>query len=232
MPNFLPAACDATTFSALESRCFGVEIETAHSPDYNEFEGSAFGAKDDCSVTGKEFYSSILNGDSGLEAIETFCEKANAMGYRVNDDCGLHVHVDMRGEDSNGMKAIALAYLLLESAFQALVAQYRIPLWFCKPHRKGTVDRINSVNDWTHFAGCSEKMMWINFSAYNNHKTFENRLHQGTLDANEIIAWVVINVKLVNWASKAGWRKVRNTLLLKSQEEKLEFLEQFQAVSV
>jgi hypothetical protein len=232
MPNFPPAACDATSFDVLDSRCFGVEIETAHSPDYNEFKGSAFGAKDDCSVTGKEFYSSILNGDSGLAAVAEFCDKAGAMGYMVDDQCGLHVHVDMRGETVDSMKAIALAFLLLESAFQAIVAQDRVSSWFCKPHRKGTVDRINGVDDWTRFANSQDRMQWINFSAYNNHTTFENRLHQGTLDANEIIAWVVINVKLVNWASKAGWRKVRNTLLLKSQAEKLEFLEQFQAVSV
>jgi len=232
VPNFLPTACDATTFSALDSRCFGVEIETAHSPDYNEFEGSAFGAKDDCSVTGKEFYSAILNGDSGLAAVAAFCSKANAMGYRVNDQCGLHVHVDMRDETADSMKSIALAYLLLESAFQALVAQYRVPLWFCKPHRKGTVDRINAVDDWKHFACLQDKMQWINFSAYNNHTTFENRLHQGTLDADEIIAWIAINVNLVNWASKVGWRKVRNTLLLKSQAEKLEFLRELQTVPV
>jgi len=232
MPNFRPTSCPATSFDVLDARCFGVEIETAHSPDYNEFEGSAFGAKDDCSVTGKEFYSAILNGDSGLAAVREFCDKANAMGYRVNGDCGLHVHVDMRGEDSNGMKAIALAFLLCECAFQLLVKRARVESWYCKPHRKTTIGQINAVDDWSYFADCSEKMMWINFSAYANHTTFENRLHQGTLDADEIIAWIAINVNLVNWASKVGWRKVRNTLLLKSQAEKLEFLRELQTVPV
>jgi hypothetical protein len=185
MPNFLPAACEATSFDVLENRCFGVEIETAYSPKHVEFEGSAFGAKDDCSITGKEFYSSILNGDSGLAAVLEFCAKAQEKGYMVDHKCGLHVHVDMRNESTESMKAIALAFLLLESAFQALVAQYRVPLWFCKPHRKGTVDRINGVDDWTRFANSQDKMQWINFSAYNNHTTFENRLHQGTLDPND-----------------------------------------------
>jgi hypothetical protein len=232
MTNFRPTTTPATTFNTLESRCFGVEIETSHSPTHYAFKDTAFGAKDDCSVTGKEFYSAILNGDSGLAAVAAFCAKANEMGYRVNNNCGLHVHVDMRNESSEDMKAIALAFLLCEPAFQELVLQERVTSGYCQPHRSDAVDQINNIDSWEDFAYRSRKMMWINFSAYNNHTTFENRLHQGTLDADEIIAWVTINVRLVNWASKAGWRKVRNTLLLKTQAEKLEFLQAFQAVPV
>ena len=50
------------------------------------------------------------------------------------------------------------------------------------------------------------------------------RIHQGTLNADKIINWIEAHVAFIDWASNAGWTKVRNTLLCMTVEEKLHFM--------
>lgn len=58
-----------------------------------------WGAKSDGSIrssrgrVGVEFVSPVLSGADGLRQIKRVCEKFREWDVKVNDSCGLHVHV-------------------------------------------------------------------------------------------------------------------------------------------
>jgi hypothetical protein len=194
-------------------RCYGVEIETDTCNGHSSaLRGSVWGAKNDCSVNGKEFYSSILNGNTGLEAVAKIASVARRNDWTVDDSCGLHVHFDMRDESTDGMKSIALAYLLSADVFSQFVAEERRDNHYCGPNNTD-LGELYAVTDFYSWSGRQGRYYWINFAAYYNHRTFEVRSHQGTCNEKEICNWIRIHAVFMDWASKAGWAKVRNTLL-------------------
>lgn len=194
-------------------RCFGVEIETDTCNGHSSaLRGSVWGAKNDCSVNGKEFFSSILNGNAGLEAVAKIASVARRNDWTVDDSCGLHVHFDMRTENSDGMKSIALAYLLSADVWSQFVAEERRDNHYCGPNNTdiGELYQTDNFYAWT---GRQGRYYWINFAAYHNHRTFEVRSHQGTCNEKEICNWIRSHAIFMDWASNAGWAKVRNMFL-------------------
>lgn len=205
---------DCSDYSKVGSpRCYGVEIETDTCNGHAAaLRGSVWGAKNDCSVNGKEFYSSILSGNAGLEAVAKIANVARRNDWTVDDSCGLHVHFDMREENVDSMKSIALAYLLSADVFSQFVAEERRNNHYCGPNDTdlGELYQIDNFYAWS---GRQGRYYWINFAAYYAHRTFEVRSHQGTCNEKEICNWIRIHAIFMDWASKAGWAKVRNTLL-------------------
>jgi len=205
-------------------RKFGVELETSYCDGYMDLDGdAAWGAKDDCSITGKEFVSDILYGDAGLDAVERLCDFADSNGWEVNSDCGYHAHFDMRDESADSMKAIALAYILTYEVWGDYVDERRIGNRFCKPNRADSTT-IYGITSWRRFADYSDRFEWINFAAYYKHQTFEVRMHEGTLDGQAVCNWVRAHAAFMDWASAAGWAKVRNILLCKDNAAKADFI--------
>lgn len=207
-------------------RKFGVEIETSECPNYDGVRNSGcWGAKTDGSISGKEFYSPILWGDEGLNAIRELCEFADNNGWRVDTHCGLHAHFDMRDEDTDSMKAIALAYLLTSDIWHEFVDYSRRSNRYCHSLSIGCGD-LYGITDWDSFANRNTRFTWINFNAYSVHGTFEVRLHHGSLNDYEICNWIKAHAAFMDWASSAGWTEVRNALLPMNNAEKFEFIAQ------
>jgi hypothetical protein len=205
-------------------RKFGVELETEECSDYMDLEGSlAWGSKDDGSVNGKEFYSDILYGDDGLAAVGELCNFAKKHGWMVDRHCGYHAHFDMRNESVDSMKAIACAYLLTYEVWNKFVESERNSNFYCGKHST-SLDEIYGCNNWHSFCYGIHRYAWINFHAYYSHKTFEVRLHHGTLNGKEVCNWVRAHAVFMDWASSAGWAKVRNTLLSASDAERFDFM--------
>ena len=108
--NVIPAK----TFKRTKTpRCFGLELETSDCEAYRNLRGkTCFGVKEDGSIDGLEFFSPILAGDQGLAEVRKFCRLAKKHHFRVNEDCGYHLHIDMRGTTVTERKRIAYAYRL------------------------------------------------------------------------------------------------------------------------
>jgi hypothetical protein len=205
-------------------RKFGVELETSDCECYGELEGSeAWGAKEDCTVTGKELYSDILYGDAGLAAIAELCDFAKSECWEVDSSCGYHAHFNMREETTDSMKAIALAYLLTYEVWCKFVHRSRVGAYYCAASTS-SIAEIHDITDWSDYTGYLRRYCWINFHAYYVHRTFEIRLHHGTLDKLEICNWVRAHATFMDWASKAGWDKVKSSLLYSNDTEKFELL--------
>lgn len=74
---------------------FGVEIETNDAGDNfdPDEENLNFASVSDGSVSGPEFVSGVLTGDSGVKQIQKVCKLLNERNYTISQSCGIHVHI-------------------------------------------------------------------------------------------------------------------------------------------
>jgi len=197
-PGFRNTAGSEVTGS---NRCYGIELETSYSPKYRTLRNATvFGAKFDGSISGMEFISPILQGDSGLQEIEAFCAHARRLGFNVDGDCGYHVHIDLRDTNSDQRSNIAYAYRLTYEVWASLVNEYRAnDCNYCRAPEYSASDLPVNGYDFDYWAEYSSRYSFINFASYRRHQTFEIRGYQGTLDARKIIAWVKAHVRFVDF---------------------------------
>lgn len=195
------------------ARCFGVELETDGCDGYIDLKGSgAWGAKDDCTVSGKEFFSAILNGDDGLEAIEEWGNLADRNGWDAGSSAGYHLHLDMRNESDDSLYAIAYAYRVTERVWFSFVPRRRHSGTYSCRIRWNASDIDASVREGSSFytfTRGNDRYQWCNITAYNCHSTFEIRLHHGTCDSEEVINWVKAHTRFADWASDLGYEGVK-----------------------
>ena len=193
------------------SRCFGVEIETSSCDDYTYlYNDDAWGAKNDCSISGKEFVSDILSGNDGLAEVARLCNFADRNGWDVDSRCGLHVHFDVSKESDENLKRIAGAYLATYSVWKEFVDSRRLNNIYCEASNS-TFNEIEGWGAFSDFARCQPRYEWVNFAAYSKHKTFEIRLHHGSLDAQEICNWVRAHTVFADWAAKHSLADIKRT---------------------
>jgi hypothetical protein len=192
------------------ARRFGIELETHQCDGYESIrDKSVFGAKDDGSIDGKEFISPPMSGDEGLEHVETFCRLARS--WEVDKCCGFHVHLDMTGETLDALKSIVTAYAATEDVWSLFVAGSRRENSYCArlDHDPSDLLHLCSLAEFGRFASGVSRYMWFNIAAYNGHRTFEIRLHGGTLDVRKITNWVKAHVRFADWASSRSREDIR-----------------------
>ncbi len=230
--NFSPGVFTNTKgFKEIVShRCFGIELETASCAKYAQaLRGSdAWGAKNDCTVTGKEFFSDILSGDGGLDAIRELAAVAVANDWTVDHAAGFHLHLDMRGETEDALWAIAYAYRRTQDVWLSFVETDRHDgeychdiLWNCSD-----LEHSKRIGNYDRMAYDTDRNNWLNLSAYRVYTTIEIRLHHGTVDADDVINWVKAHTRFADWASKLGYEGVRKALNDLSDDELFTFIAQ------
>ena len=190
-------------------RSFGVEVETHSCDNHSDLKDSrSWGCKQDCSICGEEFWSDILKGNAGLEAIDELCEFAAENDWSVNSNCGLHVHLDMRSESQDSLRSIAGAFRMTYEVWSAFVEEDRKRNHYCKASGWSMndlleFDKDNEYNQTiTRLHGSGNRYQWFNIDAYDKYKTFEIRLHEGTLDATRIKNWIRALTTFADWASQ------------------------------
>ncbi len=188
-------------------RCYGVELETSGCPGWGDYSHGGWQAKDDMTVLGMEFYSRILQGNKGLSAVDDLCEYADNHNWAVDSACGFHIHLDMRNESIDGLKAIAFAYHATYGVWKHFACDSRVDGNYNKPleHRVQTYLDCNTIAEWDRFAsGIQRRYQWANWRAYADHKTLEIRLLEGSLDAERIKNWIRAHTVFCDWSSAAG----------------------------
>lgn len=105
--------------------------------------------------------------------------------FKVNDSCGLHVHLDCRHRSKDKVfgRLIKAQILLF-----GLVGQDRLDNTYCK---------------WSNEQDKHDKYRAINYAS--GRDTVEVRLHHATMDANQVVNWVNLLVKLANHKKDKGW---------------------------
>ena len=194
-------------------RKFGVEIETASCSRRRELNGhTKFGCKSDPTVNGAEFDSPILYGDEGLACIGKFLEFADEHNWSADRSCGCHTHYDMRDEPSKKLYRIAYAYRLSYSMWKRCVPRQRREGDYCHSPEYNTRDLVAAFNtrtEFNRFAGNRDRYDYLNISAYRDHQTFENRLLEGTLDAEVICNWITVNCRFIDRVRDLTFRELR-----------------------
>lgn len=160
---------------------------------------------EDRGTIGFELVSPPLRGVEGLEEIRKVCEALQQIGCRVNRSCGLHVHHDASDYTVEAFKNLYAIYIRFEAAIDELVSESR------RGQRNGycgslggetSLERVKNVREmydltWSVFPS---RYVKLNCQSYEVHGTVEFRQHQGTMDGEKIVAWVVFTQMMVERA--------------------------------
>lgn len=209
-----PNPVENPTFNVIGSRRrYGIELESHTDTDHRLLKlrkKSRFGAKSDCTVGGKEFYSPILCGDEGLQEINTLCEVANELGWQVDINCGYHLHLDVQGETVEKLRSIAYAFMCLYDVLRRCVSSNRHNTSYSCQHI--CPNEVENCGDFLYWARRQERYNFLNVSAYFQHGTFENRQHEGTFDRDAVTNWVIMNLQVADAAATYSVSDLKNLL--------------------
>tara|TARA_A100000172_G_scaffold44424_2_gene27357 strand:- start:1979 stop:2773 length:795 start_codon:yes stop_codon:yes gene_type:complete len=195
----------------------GVDVREA---SYSDTDTTAWRLKTDASLSagGLELVTPILNDMDDLQKLKSVIKVLDANG-KINSSCGLHVHTDARNTETKQVKKLIKYIAKYELAMNKLVSASRrgesrwcrdnftslrysdeTPSQFFKRlNTKNTRQLLNIVQ--------GDRYVKWNFKNYTQHGSVENRMHQGSLNADKIEQWVLLNQAIVNCAfDKRGTR--------------------------
>jgi hypothetical protein len=180
------------------------------------------------SSTGYEIVSPPLGAD-GFEQIDKVCGALAAMGFTVNKNCGLHVHVDVRRPaplSLEALKRLAILYVEHEALIDMVLPPSRRANAgrFCASIANVSVAAINRCEDTLQIArvlkheqriGSRRRLSYsrmhaeyhlryvkLNYIGITGRGTVEFRHHSGTVEADKIKNWVLACQRMVELASK------------------------------
>jgi len=209
-----PFDVSVATYQQIGSkRKYGVEIETASCRRHWELFGHTnFGSKGDPTISGREFDSPILYGDEGFKHINDFTDLAAEKDWEVCDRCGCHTHYDMRDESDESLYRIGFAYRLTWPLWKRLVPRARAGGSYCGSPRYRLNDIEAAANGgrvFSDFGRRQDRYDYMNLGAYGCHRTFENRLLEGTLDPDIICNWIAFNCRFIDGVKKLSFEEQR-----------------------
>lgn len=213
---------DNTYLRTGSQRTFGVELETSECPGFKDLRGRThFDDKADGSIDGREFVSTILAGDKGLDAIADFCGRANRMKFKIDSKCGFHLHVGVGDFTIEELKAVAIAYNLTYQAWCALVPNERQRNHYCAKNNwiPARLNRIKSIDQFADFCCETDRYQWFNLNSFYTHGTFEIRLHSATLDGDKVCNWALAHVRFIDAASKMTQAEIETEFSERSVQE-------------
>ena len=186
------------------SRKFGVELETSESPNYSDWaRNTGWGAKEDGSVSGKEFVSPPMYGNDGYASVMDFCNKMDRNGCEVTDSCGFHLHIDLSDTNASQRKSIALAYHYTRMVWESFTDSSRHDTYYA---RRSSSSRHYSSADWDRkkivdgndkpTAHC--RYVWLNWNSFNKFSTVEVRSHEPTCDGRAVCNWIKAHTNFVD----------------------------------
>lgn len=143
-----------------------------------------------------ELTSPKLFGCEGFNEIKKALSTWREIGGAVNSFCGFHVHIDAWNYSRDDIKRLSLVWAKIEPVVYYLVSKSRRNNSYCIWLRKSpeTVSRIvdpfNERIDINRYRA-------LNLDAFNRYKTVEFRIHQGTMNVDKVINWVIFCLKLM-----------------------------------
>lgn len=189
-----------TSFTRNKSKLFvGFELEFIYLGETPQF-GNFGHVKGDSSIkvtstkggTTREFASRIARGDALLDQVTAVCAAMKASMAYANRTCGFHVHIDMRFTNEEKRTAIRNWWLIYEPIFFAMVRQQRRKNSYCVSVKKNG-SRYDTAN----------RYQALNTAAFAKHKSYEFRLHHGTVNRTLIINWIRLLLLFVECAITA-----------------------------
>jgi hypothetical protein len=219
-------------------RTFGVEIETvglsedsalaaiegvvsARRAQYSSRDYSAWSVKGDGSLESPngmaaEIVSPVMTwGDPDHYAqVERVTRALREAGARVNETCGLHVHVGASDLSRTELMGVVKAYTSAQDSIDHNISPDRDsaqwaktwPSWEVPAVRYAEMD-WNAMRDTFITGGYMDRYMTVNLAPFADRGTVEFRQHHGTLNPRSILAWAGLCVSLVKLGSEVEHRE-------------------------
>lgn len=129
----------------------------------------------------------LLPEDNYIEPLIKIMEVIKDMGHTVDQRCGAHVHFDMRNRD---IKTVYENLFKTQKFLRKFLTRNRKRNRFCQVNKAETFDKQFSIGD---------RYYALNVQSYSKHKTLEVRMHQGTLNPKELLPWIQLLLRIVNY---------------------------------
>lgn len=150
----------------------------------------------DCGVEyGGELVSPIMSLDTnGVRQINTVTKALKQAGATVDRFCGLHIHISVKDFNNQQRANIVHFWAWQERVIERFVAKSRINNHYCaRLNPRRVSDTVIALQQGASVSGSNTKMQSLNVLPYETpKKTFEVRLHQGTLSGRKINTWVAL----------------------------------------
>lgn len=199
------------------------------------------------SYGGFEINTSPAQGDAFIEQIDDIGEALARQDARVDNSCGLHVHVDARDFTYQKMKNYAYVWASVENIMFDLIARNRRSSTYCAPLGNKLINHFSDQNQGhgqtvkqliegiygspvTASSMLNARRPSCRYHAINLHSwiyrgTIENRMHHGTVNPEKIKNWAMLNSIIIDCAAQIGSREAKELpTKLNSAEYQLGFL--------
>lgn len=220
-------------------RMVGIELEICdHQPENGDLRKWRSDWKavigDDGSITSyygngntAELKTSPASGRFLIEQVTEMCEALKSAKARVNKTCGLHVHVDARDFSKGDLAKVIMYWPKVQTALFRKVSKYRKHSRWCNPRqlhsdqylidscKNSPEEKLFKHNLISYVGGLGERYSALNLQALQKHHTFENRMHQATLDPEKIIKWAKFNSNFIETVKNSSYEDLENTKLAK-----------------
>lgn len=160
-----------------------------------------------------ELVSPILHGEAGIDELEKVCWVLELCDVKVNDSCGLHIHMDAHDFTMDTWRNLAISYKRLEPVIDAFMPGSRRNNRYCKSLSgisETAISRSQTINDLRRVFH-SDRYHKVNLEAYARHCTVEFRQHGGSTNFTKMSAWIHFLEKMITFA-QAGTVQPRTTL--------------------
>ena len=160
-----------------------------------------------------ELVSPILHGEAGIDELEKVCWVLELCDVKVNDTCGLHIHMDAHDFTMDTWRNLAVTYKRLEPVIDAFMPSSRRNNRYCKGLSgisETAISRAQTVTELRR-AFHNDRYHKVNLEAYARHCTVEFRQHGGSMNFTKMSAWIHFLEKMITFA-QAGTVQPRTTL--------------------
>lgn len=160
-----------------------------------------------------ELVSPILHGEAGIDELEKVCWVLDLCDVKVNDSCGLHIHMDAHDFTMDTWRNLAITYKRLEPVIDAFMPGSRRNNRYCKSLSgisETAIRGARTINDLRRVFH-SDRYHKVNLEAYARHCTVEFRQHGGSTNFTKMSAWIHFLEKMITFA-QAGTVQPRTTL--------------------
>lgn len=187
--------------SALRNAGIQVEVE-----GYNHNTRNHWKIVTDASLSGThsfELVSPILEGQAGLNQLETVCRVLKAKRALINRSCGLHVHFDAENIGLAQTKNLLINYARYEAIIDSFMPASRRSTTntYCQS-LTGRISQIEAASTMQALTSTAlpSRYFKVNLQSYLRHKTIEFRQHSGTIEFEKISNWVLFLHNLVEYS--------------------------------
>lgn len=151
----------------------------------------------------------LLPEDDFIEPITKIMKVITDLGHGADHRCGTHVHFDMRNRDHK---------LVYENLFKTqgflrkfITRKRKVDRQYCAMNKAETFDKQLSLGNRYHA---------LNVESYAKFRTIEVRMHQGTLNPTELVPWIKLLLKIINYGKPL---EVKTVKTLKQARKQFEF---------